>query len=596
MAEERVQRRLAAILAADVVGYSRLMEADEEGTLARMKSLRNDVIDPKIAEYSGRIFKTTGDGFLAEFPSAVDAVRHAIDVQRDMARLYANVPADNRIVFRIGISLGDVMVDGDDLFGNGVNVAARMEGLAEPGTICVSGNVQEHVGKSLDITLEDLGERTVKNIDRPVRCYRVHLETGDTPGVLEQGPDGAPPLPDKPSIAVLPFDNISGDPEQKYFADGITEDLITELSRFRTLFVIARNSSFAFRGKDVDVKEVGKKLGVEYVVEGSVRKSANRVRITAQLIEATTGNHLWADRYDRGMEDIFAVQDEITETIVAILPGRLEDAGRERAQRKRTANLTAYDFVLLGVERYRRLTNEGNAEARDMFRKAIERDSQYARAHASLAWTHLSDAYRDLWSAETVSEALNSIETALSLDDDDSWYHAILCLILFALGRDEEAEIHFKRGTALNPNDAETAAVMAPFLVYTGRCEEGLESIARAKRLNPFPPRLYHFYHGLALYSAHDYEQAISTFKAIRVISRRGHAYLAACYAQLNMSDEARLEMADFLDASREEFHESGNDPMTATLEQVSEWADRYRIPSDREHFLDGLSKAGLPE
>ncbi len=270
MAEERVQRRLAAILAADMVGYSRQMEADEEGTLARVKAVRKDFIDPKIAEYGGRIFKTTGDGILAEFPSAVDAVRHAIDVQRAMDRLHADLPADSRIVFRIGISLGDVMVDGDDLFGNGVNVAARMEGLAEPGGICVSGNVQEHISNSLDITLEDLGEQTVKNIDRPVRCYRVHLESGGALGALKHEPDGVLPLPDKPSIAVLPFDNLSGDPEQEYFADGMAEDIITALSRFRWFFVIARNSSFTYKGRNVDVRQVGGELGARYVLEGSV--------------------------------------------------------------------------------------------------------------------------------------------------------------------------------------------------------------------------------------------------------------------------------------------------------------------------------------
>ncbi len=396
---------------------------------------------------------------------------------------------------------------------------------------------------------------------------------------------------------MLHFDNMSGDQEQTYFSDGITEDIITELSRFRTLFVIARNSSFTFRDKDVDVKEVGQKLGVQYVVEGSVRKAANRVRITAQLVDTETGHHLWAERYDRELEDIFAVQDEITQTIVSILPGRLEDAGRERAQRKLTANMTAYDFVLLGMERLRRLTRETNIEARDLFQMAVELDPQYARAHANLAWTHVAEVFMvDLWSEKPLEKALESIETALALDDDDSWYHAVLGQILFGLGRDEEAEVHFRRGVILNPNDAETAAVMAPILVYFGRCQEGLDWIAKAKRLNPFPPPLYHWWHALALYSIHDYEQAINTIKITGRINRRARAYLAACYAQLNSMNEANAEMEKFLDDSRSVLRESGNDPIATVLEQVSEWANRYRVPSDREHFLDGLRKAGLPE
>jgi tetratricopeptide (TPR) repeat protein len=324
-----------------------------------------------------------------------------------------------------------------------------------------------------------------------------------------------------------------------------------------------------------------------------VRKATNRVRITAQLIEAATGRHVWADRYDRSLEDIFAVQDEISETIAAMLSGQVEDAGRARAQHKRTADMTAYDFVLLGMDRYRQLTREANAEARDMFQKAIDRDPQYARAHACLAWTYLVDNNRELWSEASVNEAMKSIENAIALDDDDSWYHAIICQTLFMLGRDDEAEIHFKRGSALNPNDAETAAAMVPYLVYSGRYEEGLDFITRAKRLNPFSPRLYHFYHALALYSAHDYEQAISNIKSIREISRRARVFLAACYAQLEKIDDARSEFKNFLDASRNEFQESGYDTKTAIQDQISEWTNRYRIPSDREHFLDGLRKAG---
>jgi len=340
---ERAERKLTAILAADVAGYSRLMGTDEEGTLAQLKAHRRALVDPKIAEHRGRIVKTTGDGMLVEFASVVDALRCAVEVQRGMAERNAELPQDKRIEFRVGINVGDIIIDGDDIYGDGVNVAAPLENLAEPGGICVSARVQEDAAGKLEIAFENAGEQRLKNIERPVRIY--HVRPSGSPA--SQRP--SLPLPDKPSIAVLPFQNMSGDPEQEYFADGIVDEIITALSRFRSLFVIARNSSFTYKGKAVDVKQVGRELGVRYVLEGSVRKAANRVRITGQLVDAATGAHLWADRFEGGHEDIFDLQDRVTASVVGEIAPKVEQAEIERAQRKPTESLDAHDHYLRGM-------------------------------------------------------------------------------------------------------------------------------------------------------------------------------------------------------------------------------------------------------
>lgn len=373
MTEERIERRLAAILAADVVGYSGLMEQDETGTLTRLKSLRSEVFDPGTKRYDGRIFKNTGDGALAEFASAVDAVQCAVDIQRELARRNAELPEARRISLRIGISLGDVIVEGDDLFGNGVNIAARMEGLAEPGAICVSGNVHEHMGSALDISFEDLGEQTVKNIMRPVRSYRVNLDAPAVGRIIKQ-PDTPRGLSDKASIAILPFDNISNDPEQEYFCDGVVEDIITEISKFRWLSVIARNSTFTYKGKSVDIKAVGQELGARYVVEGSVRKAGNRIRLTAQLIDSTDGSHVWAEKYDRELADIFDLQDEITQTLVATIEPELASAERNRARNKPTENLDAWELVQKASWNQKQYTPESYALADHLLDEAMTLD------------------------------------------------------------------------------------------------------------------------------------------------------------------------------------------------------------------------------
>jgi adenylate cyclase len=587
MVEDRVARRLAAILAADVAGYSRLMSADEAGTARTLRDHRA-ALDPIVTNHGGRIVKTTGDGVLLEFPSIVAAVECAIAVQAVMAQRNANIPADRRMLFRIGINVGDVLIEGDDILGDGVNVAARLEGISEPGGICISEAAYVQVRDKLEVTFKDIGEQRLKNILRPVRVYRL-----DRDNPLES----AEPVlqsQERLSIAVLPFQNLSGDPAQDYFSDGITEDIITELSRFRTLFVIARNSSFSLRGKAKDINEIGHSLAVQFAIQGSVRKVGQRVRLTVELIDTASGNHLWGERYDRELQEIFAVQDELTRAIVATLPGQIEEAGRQLAKRKHTSNMTAYDLVLLGNDRWRRLTRNDLAEALDFFRRAIALDPHYARAHANIAWSHVCSVFIEVTDESCLSEALRHIETSLDIDDSDAWSHGVYAQLLFLLRRDDEAEIQFNRALGLNPNDADVVAVFANILVYWGRWQESLTLMDTAKKLNPLPPNLYHWYHALALYSGREYEQAIRVLKQMRSPDRWCHCLLAACYARTDRLDEARSELAVFVSEREHELKERDDAPPQRSLELVLSRADRYRNSSDREHFLDGIRKAGL--
>ncbi|MDC0364641.1 adenylate/guanylate cyclase domain-containing protein, partial [Candidatus Pelagibacter sp.] len=380
MPDERVDRRLAAILAADIAGYSRLMGVDEEGTLRQLKAHRKELVDPKITEHRGRIVKTTGDGMLVQFVSAVDAVRCAVEIQRTMVERNTTVPLDKRIEFRIGINVGDIIVDGDDIFGDGVNIAARLEGLGDPNGVYISDDTYRQIRGKIDISCDDLGERDLKNIARPVRVFRAQLQA------MKPQAELVLTLPDKPSIVVLPFQNMSGDPEQEYFADGMVEDIITALSRFKSLFVIARNSSFVYKGRAVDVKQVGRELGVRYVLEGSVRKSTNRVRITAQLIDSSTGAHLWADRFDGELEDVFELQDRVTASVVGAIAPKLEQVEIERAKRKPTESLDAYDYYLRGVANSSQWSKEPTEEALRFFYRAIELDPGFAAAYGMAAW------------------------------------------------------------------------------------------------------------------------------------------------------------------------------------------------------------------
>ncbi len=437
-----VERRLAAIVAADVVGYSRLMEVDEEGTLARMRTVRLELIDPAIAKCRGRVIKTTGDGILVEFQSVTEALRCAVDFQQRMARRNRDMPASRAMLYRIGINLGDVIAEESDIFGDGVNVAARLELMAEPGGICVSSAVRDQVGDRLEVGYADLGEQQFKNISRPIRAFKV-LIGGQAPHDSQPSSD-RPSAPQaglrKPSIAVLPFVNMSGDPEQEFFADGLTEDIITELSRFRQLLVISRNAVFVHKGKPVKAQQIAREFGVDYLVEGSVRKAADRVRVTVQLIDGETETHIWAERYDRKLEDIFAIQDDVTASIAATLFGRVEAARHDRVQRKTTENMAAYEHVLAGKVLHHRSKREANAEALRHLNRAIELDPNYAHAHAWKACV-TGQAWGYKW-CDDERVILDELQTALSLDDNDADVHRILAAANLTFNEHDKAAYH----------------------------------------------------------------------------------------------------------------------------------------------------------
>ena len=519
---ERVERRLAAILAADVAGYSRLMGAGEERTLAQLKAVRKILIDPKIAEHRGRIVKTTGDGLLVEFGSAVDGLRCAIAVQRGMAEQNAEVPQDQRIEFRIGIHVGDVIIDDNDIFGDGVNIAARLEGIAEPGGVCISDDAQRQIRGKVDIAFDDMGLQQLKNIAEPMRAWRMQI--GASALALPKGGAAAASqalaLPDKPSIAVLPFQNMSGDPEQEYFADGMVEDIITSLSRFKSLFVIARNSSFTYKGKAVDIKQVGRELGVRYVLEGSVRKAGNRVRITGQLIEATTGRHLWADRFDGGLEDVFGLQDQITTSVVGLIAPTLEQAEIERARQKPTDRLDSYDFYLRGMA----LANKRGSlpEAREFFRKAFERDPEYGAAYAMAAWTLLMQQSISgvPLTAEMRTDAIRLAHLSSRVGSDDAFALARSGHVLTYIGHEYDRGMSMvEQAITLNPNLA--VAWFSRGWVSL-MCEEGeraVESFDRMIRLSPLDPLRIGAWNGssFALFQLGRYEEGCaSAMKSIQ--------------------------------------------------------------------------------
>ena len=556
MAEERVERRLTAILAADVVGYSRLMGVDEEGTLAALKMLRREVADPKIKENRGRIVHTTGDGLLSEFASVVDAVRCAVEVQREMAARNADVPAERRIDFRIGINLGDIIIDENDIFGDGVNVAARLEALAEPGGICVSRVVRDQVRDKLAISFEDMGEQQVKNITRPVRAYRILLaERAGVPSIL---PETAPrPLPDRPSIAVLPFKNVSGDPEQEYFVDGITEDIITALSKWRWFLVIARNSTFAYKGKSVDLKELSRDLGVRYVLEGSMRRAGQRVRITSQLIDTATGTHLWAERYDRDLTDIFAVQDDITSRVAAAIEPALSRAESQRVIAKRPEHMGAWDYCQRGFWHVHKGTRADGMTAYGLFEQALTLDPNLADAHLGLAralivqWDYGS--VEDF--APFVRQARESALQAVALDSENPQAQYVLAQTSHWAGDVGAAIAHASRAIELNANFALGHFYLGIGLSLDGRHEEALEAIETGLRLSPRDPRASTWLanKARALYHLKRYEEAIETALAARRI--QPHAYgslvLLASYAQLGRDEEATSALAEIRHLAR---------------------------------------------
>jgi TolB-like protein/class 3 adenylate cyclase len=574
MPEERAQRRLAAILAADVVGYSRLMQADEVGTLTTLKTRRAEILQPLISTHHGRIVKVMGDGVLVEFGSAVNAVTCAVELQKAMEVANTGLPEDRRIVLRIGINLGDVMVEGSDLYGDGVNVAARLEASAEPGSVVVAETVYGHVRGKVQFAFDDLGEHALKNIAEPVRTYRVSASSSDIGAAVT-----IQHRFDKPSIAVLPFTNISVDPEQQYLSDGITEDIITELSRYRDLLVIARNSSFRFRDKAVDMKRIGRELGAVYLVEGSLRKSGDRLRVTAQLIEADTGGHIWADRYDRSLEDVFAIQDEVTQMIATTLIGQLNRNSAERASRKPTEQWAAYEYVLQAnycADRYDIETAE------TLLKHALAIDPSYALAYAALSWVYMQRFFDDL-QAETLNLTLANAQKALSLDDRSDACHRIVGGALAFLGKYDLAGVHLDRAVALNPNNVLSAAFRANWLVRVGRSEEAVETLDEVLKRDPFPAPWFWELHATALFQQKRYQEVIESIHHKSPLRYWDHAYLAAAYIRLGRDSEAHAESAEVL-RMKADF---------STAAYAIE--EPFKNPADQRHVLDAFRAAGLP-
>jgi TolB-like protein/class 3 adenylate cyclase len=589
MSGGRVERRLAAILAVDVAGYSRLMGEDEEGTLATLRAVRREVSDPKIAEHRGRIVKTTGDGLLAEFASVVDAVRCAVEVQREMIARNAAAPALRRIEFRMGINVGDIIIEDGDIFGDGVNIAARLEALAEPGGICLSAAAHEQVRDRLDLAFDDLGEQQVKNITRPVRTYAVALGISSRAALSV----GAPlPLPDKPSLAVLPFQNLTGDAEQEYFVDGMVEEITTAIARLPWLFVIARNSAFTYKGKPVDVKQVARELGVRYVLEGSVRRAGNRVRITGQLIDTTTGAHIWADRFDGALDDIFDLQDQVASSVAGAIEPKLRQSEIERASRKPTANLTAYDLYLRALAQSYRYTEEGLAEAVALARQALAIDPSYAPAAALAGWCRVLQRAQG-WgplSAEDIAEACRLARQALEAERDDAETISQAAYTLFFLaGEAAMAAAALDRALALNPNSARAWMMRGNIHACRNQPEAAIEATERARRLSPFDPHIsfYAVTIAIAHLAARRFEQVIEwADRALHDQPRTvpGMRIKVVANAHLGRLDKARAELSRV----------RAIDPKL-TIAGYRAYA-HFQAPEVLELFVTGLRLAGLPE
>jgi adenylate cyclase len=584
VSETETRQRLAAILMADVAGYSRLMSGDEVGTVAALDTARA-VFRTTIDAQRGRVIDMAGDSVLAIFETASGAVASALAIQAELGRRSAEVAADSRMQFRIGVHLGDVIEKSDGtIYGDGVNIAARLESIAEPGGVTVSDAVQCAIRQRMSATFEDLGEQRVKNIPEPVRAYRVRDSAAPATKAAASAATAARERVDKPSIAVLPFNNMSGDPEQDFFADGITEDIITELSRFRELFVISRNSSFKYKGSAVDVSRFARELGVQYVVEGSVRKAGKRVRITVQLIDAATNRHVWAERYDRDLEDIFAIQDEVTTSIVATLPGRIEASTRDRVARLTTENMAAYECVLAGKLLHHRSNREDNARAQQLLQRAIELDPSYAHAHAWKACV-LGQTWVYNWCESRPDTELviaEALRTAQALDDNDCDVHRILAAINTVQDNHDQAVYHQARALSLNPNDDLVVVQEGELLTWLGRAEEGIEWIRKAMRLNPYHPERFWGHLGRACFVARRYGEAIDALKCITQPDAGQHALLAACHAQLG-------------DAAAAEFHRRQALAQAPTLTADAHLAtSHYRHASDREHHRECLLAAGF--
>jgi TolB-like protein/class 3 adenylate cyclase len=604
----REQRRLAAILAADVVGYSRLMGRNESGTLARLREHRKQGFEPTLARHGGRLVKLIGDGALAEFPSAVDALGAAIEFQQAMSEANRDQPEDTRIVFRIGLHLGDLIVDGDDLYGDGVNVAARLEAEAPAGGIVISGDMHNAVIGRLKATFDDLGALALKNIERPVQAFGVKWDSVDwevlaqsaaapSAGTSPQAANASPALPDKPSIAVLPFENMSGDPEQDYFVDGLVEDIITGLSRFKSLFVIARNSTFAYKGKSPDIRQVGRELGVRYVLEGGVRKVGNRIRITGQLIDAANATHLWADRFDGAFEDVFELQDRVTANVVGIIAPRVEQAEIERVRGKPADNLAAYDLVLRAMALMRTRRRPEVEQALGLLRQAAQIDPSYARGMAFLSqccWAFIAQGFghRD---HPLVADMTEVAHRALALDPADSGVVVVAALILGVPGDDMETGLALvEKAIGLNRNSAEAFRAGAILYAYKGEIDKAVEHQQQAERLNPLDSSWSgSVAYAIAYFGVGDHEKIVEW--TARILRERPNSapalrYRAASLALLGRTDEARQVIARLLE------HAPGYTVSEVRRHIEFDMNSPFKGPGVAESLYRGLRLAGLPE
>ena len=588
MAEERTQRRLAAIMAADVVGYSRLIRIDEDGTLAALKSLRSELICPKIAEHHGRVVKLMGDGLLAEFASVVEAVRAAAEMQQVLGERNAVVPKEKRIEFRIGVNLGDVVIDGDDIYGDGVNVAARLEEMAVPGGVCLSAAVYDQVRDRTELPFEDVGEQQLKNIDRPVHVWLWVCETVTS---LSGARPFTTPLPDRPSIVVLPFNNMSRDPDQEYFSDGLTEDIITDLSKVSGLFVIARNSAFVYKDKRFSVPQICREVGVKFALEGSIRKAANRIRVTAQLIDGETGGHLWAERYDRELTDIFEVQDDITQQIVTALKVTISEAERSGIVDGGTKDLRAHDLFLrgrqliVGVKRDREMFNESVT----YFRQAVELDPNYAAPYAGLGMAYVLD-YQNRWS-EAPETSLDKAERfareAIAKGNQDPFSHFVAALVAFCQKDYARWASEADRSLSLNPNYAPALNLRGLVHVYAGEPAKAIPYTERAMRLDPAFRQQYVHFLGMAHFVAGDYVTAAALFRdriALSPTTDLSRAFLSSALGHLGKTEEAREVWRELKEIN----------PRYSPVEHIGRLP--FRDSADAEKFIVGLRKAGLAE
>jgi adenylate cyclase len=628
MAQEGFKRKLTAILNADVVGYSRLMDDSEEATIQTLNSYRNSMTT-LIEQHRGRVVDTTGDNLLAEFTSVVDAVNCSVEIQRKLDELNQELPSERKMKFRIGVNVGDVVEEQDRIYGDGVNIAARVEGMAEAGGICITGRAYDQVKNKLKLGYEFLGEHSVKNISEPVRVYKVLMEpeaVGKVIGekrfigrisrrtamaaiiillmvagglvswniYLQQSKKVQPafvekmafPLPDKPSIAVLPFLNISNDPEQEYFSDGLTVDIITALSKIPDLFVIARNSMFTYKGKPVNVKQVAEEMGIRYVLEGSVRRAEDKVRITAQLIDALKGNHLWAERYDRALEDIFNLQDEITMNILTALQVKLTEGEKMRVFSRSTDNLIAYEKWLKGRKHFLRLNIDDNAAARQLLEEAIALDPEFSSAYVDLAWTHIGDVHLGVSKSpkESLGRAAQLAQKAISLDETSSHAHGLLGAVFSYKKQYEEAIAQMEKAIVLSPNDSIAKAGLGRTLMYAGRYEEALAWLEKAIRLDPIPLNWFFNMLGHSYLYLGRFEEALEALKKNRNQNDlTNRIRLAAVYSLLGREEDARAEAAEILRLN----------PKFST-KSIERWP--YKNKEDLDIMIDALRKAGLPE